>query len=71
VRVHDLRHTGEVFAAEEGATVAELMERMGHSTPAAAMVYAHAAKGRSRVLADRLDQRRAAVVDIATRRQVG
>lgn len=69
VRVHDLRHTGEVFAAEEGATLAELMERLGHSTVNAAMTYAHAAKGRSRVLADRLDQRRADVVDLASRRR--
>jgi integrase len=42
VRVHDLRHVAQVFAAEAGATLPELMARLGHSTPAAAVVYLHA-----------------------------
>ena len=37
LRLHDLRHTGAVLAAQTGATLAELMARLGHSTPAAAM----------------------------------
>jgi integrase len=44
LRFHDLRHTGAVLAAATGATLAELMARLGHSTPAAAMRYQHAAK---------------------------
>jgi len=48
---HDLRHTGAVLAAQTGATLAELMVRLGHSTPAAAMRYQHAAKGRDKAIA--------------------
>lgn len=54
LRFHDLRHTGAVLYAQAGATLAELMERLGHSTPQAAMRYQHAAKGRAAVLADAL-----------------
>lgn len=32
LRVHDLRHTGAVMAAQTGATLAALMGRLGHST---------------------------------------
>jgi integrase len=46
LRWHDLRHTGAVLAAQTGATLAELMGRLGHSTPSAAMRYQHAAEGR-------------------------
>ena len=51
LRFHDLRHTGAVLAAQAGATLAELMGRLGHSTPAAAMRYQHAAAGRDKALA--------------------
>lgn len=51
LRWHDLRHSGAVLAAATGATLAELMARLGHSTPAAAMRYQHAAKGRDREIA--------------------
>ena len=44
LRWHDLRHSGAVLAAATGATLAELMARLGHSTPAAAMRYQHAAQ---------------------------
>lgn len=54
LRFHDLRHTGAVPAASTGATLAELMARLGHSTPAAAMKYQHAAADRDRVIADAL-----------------
>lgn len=52
---HDLRHTGNHLAAQTGASTRELMQRMGHSTVTAAMIYQHATDARSRVLADRLD----------------
>lgn len=51
LRFHDLRHSGAVLAAQTGATLAELMARLGHSTPAAAMRYQHAAKGRDAEIA--------------------
>jgi integrase len=51
LRFHDLRHSGAVLAAATGATLAELMGRLGHSTPAAAMRYQHAAAGRDREIA--------------------
>ena len=51
LRFHDLRHTGAVLAASTGATLAELMVRLGHSTPGAAMRYQHAAKGRDAQIA--------------------
>jgi integrase len=51
VRLHDLRHVAQVFAAEAGATLPELMARLGHATPAAAMVYLHARTDRDAELA--------------------
>ncbi len=51
LRWHDLRHTGAVLAAQTGASLAELMGRLGHSTPQAAMRYQHAAKGRDAQIA--------------------
>lgn len=54
LRFHDLRHTGAVLAAQAGATLAELMQRLGHSTPEAAMIYQHAARDRDAEIAKRL-----------------
>lgn len=54
LRFHDLRHSAAVLAAMSGATLAELMARLGHSTPAAAMRYQHAARGRDEEIARRL-----------------
>jgi len=51
---HDLRHTGAVLAAQTGATLAELMARLGHSTPGAAMRYQHAAADRDKAIAEAL-----------------
>ena len=56
LRFHDLRHSGAVLAAMTGATIAELMSRLGHSTPAAAMRYQHAAEGRDQAVAGALSQ---------------
>jgi len=56
LRWHDLRHTGAVLAAQTGATLAELMGRLGHSTPGAAMRYQHAAADRDAEIARRLSQ---------------
>lgn len=54
LRWHDLRHTGAVLAAATGATLAELMARLGHSTPGAAMRYQHAAQARDMEIAKAL-----------------
>jgi integrase len=39
VHFHDLRHTGNTLTASAGATVRELMDRMGHDSQRAAMIY--------------------------------
>jgi len=56
LRFHDLRHTGATLAAQTGATLAELMVRIGHSTPAAAMRYQHAAHGRDKAIAEAMSK---------------
>jgi integrase len=53
---HALRHTGAVLAAQSGATVAELMARLGHTTAATAMLYQHASAERDLVIAKRLSE---------------
>ncbi|OZE26166.1 site-specific integrase [Rhodococcus sp. 05-2255-1e] len=56
LRWHDLRHTGAVLAASTGATLAELMARLGHSSPQAAMRYQHASRGRDAQIASALSK---------------
>ncbi len=51
LRWHDLRHSGAVLAALSGASLAELMSRLGHSTPHAALRYQHVASGRDAAVA--------------------
>ena len=51
VTFHVLRHTGATWFAEEGATVREVMERLGHRSERMAMRYQHAATERMRQLA--------------------
>jgi len=53
---HDLRHTAAVMAAQTGASLADLMERMGHSSPKAAMIYQHAAQGSDDRIAERMNE---------------
>jgi integrase len=62
LRFHDLRHTGAVLAASAGATLAELMARLGHSTVTAAMQYQHAAADRDKVIAAALSDLAAGTV---------
>jgi integrase len=59
--LHDLRHTGASMAGEEGASMAELMYRLGHSTPAMAMQYQHSRLERDRDLGRRLSARAEAI----------
>lgn len=56
LRVHDLRHVGAVLAAQSGATTAELMHRLGHTTPQMALRYQHVAEGRDAEIAARLSR---------------
>ena len=56
LRVHDLRHVGAVLAAQSGATTAELMHRLGHTTPQMALRYQHVAEGRDAAIAARMSQ---------------
>lgn len=56
LRLHDLRHHAGTMAARAGATTKELMARMGHSTPRAALIYQHASDERDHALAAKLDE---------------
>ena len=51
---HDLRHTGNTLAAGTGASTRELMARMGHASPRAALIYQHASAERDRAIAEAL-----------------
>lgn len=54
LRFHDLRHTGNTLAAGTGASTRELMTRMGHASPRAALIYQHASADRDRAIAEAL-----------------
>lgn len=51
---HDLRHTGGILTAATGATLKELMARLGHSSVRAAMIYRHATRDRDQAIAKAL-----------------
>jgi integrase len=63
-RVHDLRHTGNTWAAATGANLRQLMERMGHSSTRAALIYLHAAKDGDRAIATGIDRHLAGSNDV-------
>lgn len=52
---HDLRHTGNHFTAGTGATLRELMDRMGHSSRAA-LIYLHGSDARQHEIADKINK---------------
>lgn len=52
IHIHDWRHTGNQFTADAGANPKELMARMGHDSPRAALIYLHSSGERQRALAD-------------------
>ena len=52
---HDLRHHAGTLAAQLGATPKELMERHGHSTARASLIYQYATAERQREIADKMD----------------
>jgi integrase len=51
---HDLRHTGNTHAAATGASLRDLMDRMGHDSARAALIYQHKTAAAGRVIADAL-----------------
>jgi integrase len=57
IHLHDLRHTGNGLVAEAGANLRELMERLGHSTSRAALIYLHSTSERQHMLADEVSAR--------------
>jgi len=52
---HDLRRTGNQFAANSGAGLRDLMARMGHDSERAAMIYQHVARGADQVITSAID----------------
>jgi integrase len=58
LHLHDLRHTGNTLAAgTPGTSTRDLMERMGHDTMRAALIYQHTSQDADRRIADSLAQR--------------
>jgi len=55
LHLHDLRHTGGTLAAQTGATLKEIMSRIGHGSTRAAMIYQHATDERDRRIAEALN----------------
>jgi integrase len=54
---HDLRHLAATLAATTGATTRELMARMGHASPRAALIYQHATRDRDAAITQALSER--------------
>ena len=48
---HDLRHVPNTLTAASGASTKELMHRMGHASPEAALRYQHATRDRDAAIA--------------------
>lgn len=53
---HDLRHVGNTLAATTGASLKELMSRMGHASSRAALIYQHASQDRDKAIAAALGE---------------
>ena len=58
-RLPQVAGSGNQLAADAGASLRELMDRMGHSTTRGAMVYLHGSDQRQQVIADALSKRAA------------
>lgn len=57
LHVHDCRHAAATMMARmPGVTTKELMARIGHSSPRAALIYQHATEERDQAIAAYLDQ---------------
>ena len=55
LHLHDLRHVAGTLAAATGASTKELMRRLGHATPQAALRYQHATDDRDEGIAAGID----------------
>ena len=53
---HDLRHTGNLLAAASGASLRDLMSRMGHDSMRAALIYQHTTQKADRKIAEALER---------------
>jgi integrase len=54
---HDLRHTGNTLASRApGANLRDIMARMGHDSPRAALIYQHANREADHGIADAMDR---------------
>jgi len=62
-RLHDLRHLGATPAANAGASTKEIMRRLDHASPQAALIYQHATEDRDKVIA-------AALAELAPKAEV-
>ncbi len=51
---HDLRHTGNTLASRTGASTRDLMARMGHDSPRAALIYQHTNSAADQAIAQAL-----------------
>jgi len=56
IHFHDLRHTGNALTTGTGATLRELMDRMGHSSTRAALICLHGSDTRQREIAKSLNK---------------
>ncbi|WP_207943255.1 site-specific integrase [Actinomadura sp. KC345] len=54
---HDLRHTGNTLAAQSGASLRDLMDRMGRDSVRAAMIYQHGTSEAGKAIANALNDR--------------
>jgi len=52
---HDLRHTGNTFAASSVAGLRDPMARMGHDSERAAMIYQHEAHSADQAITSAID----------------
>jgi integrase len=55
LHLHDLRHAGATLTAQTGATLKEIMSRIGHASTRAALIYQHATSKRDHEIAVALD----------------
>lgn len=56
IRLHDLRHLAGTLAAATGAGTKELMHRLGHASPRAALIYQHATRERDIAIAEAMNE---------------
>ena len=73
IHFHDLRHTGNTFAANNSkcASLRAAMDRMGHDSERAAMIYLHGSDKRQQAIADTLDKLARAELKRAGTRKTG